>query len=64
MKTDNIIAEKSKSFALRIIKLYKHLCDEKKNMYCQNKFFEAEQALAQILKKQLEDKVNLTFMPK
>ena len=30
MKTDNIIVEKSKSFALRIIKLYKHLCDEKK----------------------------------
>ncbi|MGN0491168.1 four helix bundle protein [Ruminococcus sp.] len=30
MKTDNIIVEKSKSFALRIIKLYKHLCYEKK----------------------------------
>ncbi len=30
MKTDNIIVEKSKVFALRIIKLYKYLCNEKK----------------------------------
>jgi len=27
---DNIVKDKSKMFALRIIKLYKHLCDEKK----------------------------------
>lgn len=30
MKTDNIIVDKSKFFALRIIKLYKYLCEEKK----------------------------------
>lgn len=30
MKTDNVIVEKSKAFALRIIKLYKYLCNEKK----------------------------------
>ena len=30
MKTDNIIVNKSKAFALRIIKLYKYLCTEKK----------------------------------
>lgn len=30
MKTDNIIVDKSKSFALRIIRLYKFLCDNKK----------------------------------
>lgn len=29
MKTDNVVADKSKAFALRIIKLYKYLCDEK-----------------------------------
>lgn len=29
MKTDNIIADKSKAFALRIIRLYKHLCADK-----------------------------------
>ena len=27
---DNVIVDKSKAFALRIIKLYKFLCDEKK----------------------------------
>lgn len=30
MKDNNIIVEKSKKFALRIIKLYKYLCDDKK----------------------------------
>ena len=30
MKTDNIVADKSKAFAVRIINLYKYLCDEKK----------------------------------
>ena len=30
MKEDNVIVEKSKAFALRIIKLYKHLCAEEK----------------------------------
>ena len=30
MKTENIIAEKSKALAVRIINLYKYLCDEKK----------------------------------
>ena len=29
MKEENVIAQKSKAFALRIIKLYKFLCDEK-----------------------------------
>ena len=27
---DNFVADKSKSFAIRIIKFYKYLCDEKK----------------------------------
>lgn len=30
MKTDNVIVDKSKVFAVRIIKLYKYLSDEKK----------------------------------
>ena len=30
MKTDNVIVDKSKLFAVRIINLYKYLCDEKK----------------------------------
>ena len=30
MKSDNVIVDKSKAFALRAIKLYKYLCDDKK----------------------------------
>ena len=30
MKGNNVILDKSKAFAVRIIKLYKYLCDEKK----------------------------------
>lgn len=30
MKEDNVIVSKSKAFALRIIKMYRYLCDEKK----------------------------------
>ncbi len=30
MKSNNIIVDKSKAFALRIIKLYKYLCNEKR----------------------------------
>ncbi len=30
VKEDNIIVDKSKAFAIRIIKLYQYLCDEKK----------------------------------
>jgi len=29
MKTDNAVQQKSYAFALRIIRLYKHLCDTK-----------------------------------
>ena len=35
MKTDNVIVDKSKIFALRIIKLYKYLCE--KNEYVLSK---------------------------
>ena len=30
MKTDNIIVDKSKAFAVRIVHLYQYLCEEKK----------------------------------
>lgn len=30
MEKDNVVVSKSKAFALRIIRMYKYLCDEKK----------------------------------
>ena len=32
----NIVQEKSYAFALRIVKLYRWLCEEKRSMFCQN----------------------------
>ena len=43
MKTDNIIVDKSKAFAVRTVKLYQHLCNEKKSLCCQSNYCEAEQ---------------------
>jgi len=30
MKKDNVVKDKSKAFAIRIVNLYKHLCEAKK----------------------------------
>ncbi len=54
MQKNNIICEKSFSFALRIIKLYQHLSAEKKNLYYLNNYCGLERLLEQILKKQWE----------
>jgi hypothetical protein len=45
---DNIIKSKSYKFALRIIKLYRYLCDEKKNMLYLNNYLDAEHLLVLI----------------
>ena len=36
MVTDNITQDKSYSFAIRVVKAYKYLTNEKKNLFCQN----------------------------
>ncbi|MBO5065336.1 MAG: four helix bundle protein [Clostridia bacterium] len=41
MKTDNIIVNKSKSFALRIINLQKYLCNEKKEYTLSNQLLKS-----------------------
>ena len=45
---DNVIYKLGKTFALRIIKLYTYLCDEKKNMLFQNKYIVVALALERI----------------
>ncbi len=34
----NAIRSKSKTFALRIIRMYQYLCNEKKNLFFQSRF--------------------------
>lgn len=41
MKEYNLILIKSKQFALRIIKLYKYLCEQKKEYILSNRLFAA-----------------------
>ena len=50
---ESIILKKSKSFALRIIKLYKYLTEQKKNSYYPNSFCVVAQVLVPTLKKGL-----------
>ena len=39
MKPDNVIVDKSKAFALKVIALYKKLCDTNRvSLLCQNSF--------------------------
>lgn len=38
MKTENVIVDKSKAFAVRAVKLYRYLCDEKKEFVLSKQF--------------------------
>ena len=38
MKRDNVVPDKSMDLAVRIVRLYQYLCDQKKSMYCPDKF--------------------------
>lgn len=43
----SILKDKSKLFALRVIRLYKYLCEEKKNTFFQNNYLEVVQVSEQ-----------------
>ena len=61
--SENILLDKSKAFALRIIKMYKYLTEEKKEyIYFLNKFFVLELALVLMQEKLLEVNLRLIFM--
>jgi hypothetical protein len=51
---ESVIKVKSYQFSLRVIKLYKHLTEDKRNTFFQNKYYEAEHLLAQMWRKQVE----------
>ena len=42
---ENIVLQKTKAFALRCIKLYKYMVDEKESLLFLNKYCVVEQAL-------------------
>ena len=59
---ENVLLDKAKAFALRIIKMYKYLTEDKKNIYFLNKFFVLELALVLMQEKLLEVNLRLIFM--
>lgn len=54
-KSERIIAGKAFEFALEIVKLYKLLANDKKNMFYQNKYFVQELRSVLLSMKQLLD---------
>lgn len=48
---DSAIRDKSKLFAIRIVKLYRYLCSEKKNISSQNNYCAVAQVLEPMLLK-------------
>lgn len=58
---ESVILEKSKSFALRIIKLYKYLTEEKKSLYYQSNSYAVAQALGPTQKKALSPSQKLIY---
>ena len=58
MKVDNQIVVDAKAFAIRIIKLYKYLLEEKKEYVMANRCYAAVRALGRILVKAFSHKAD------
>ncbi|MFH1051211.1 MAG: four helix bundle protein [bacterium] len=63
MKT-NIIREKSYKFALRIIKLYKYLCDEKKEYTLSKQILRSGTAIGAIIEEAIQAESTADFIHK
>lgn len=69
MKKDNVVKDKSKAFAIRIVNLYKHLCDVKKEFVLSKQILRCgtsiganvAEALCGISKKDFQAKMYIAF---
>ena len=64
MKKDNVIVDKSKAFALRIIKLYKYLCDEKKEYILSKQLIRCGTSIGANVKEAIRGQSNADFKAK
>lgn len=64
MKTDNIVADKSKAFAVRIINLYKYLCDEKKEFVLSKQLLRSGTSIGANVKESLRGQSKDDFIHK
>ncbi len=64
MKQENAVADKSKLFALRIIKLYKYLCAEKNEFILSKQILRSGTAVGAIIKEALRGQSKADFYSK
>ncbi len=64
MKTDNVVVLKSKSFALRIIKLYQFLCGEKKEFVLSKQLLRCGTSIGANVKEAIRGQSKADFIAK
>ena len=64
MKIDNIIVEKSRNFAVRIIRLYQYLCREKKEYILSKQILRSGTSIGANVKEAIRGQSNADFIAK
>lgn len=64
MKTDNVIVEKSKSFALKIIRIYKILCDDKREFILSKQMLRSGTSIGANVKEAIRGQSKVDFYAK
>ena len=63
MKKDNIIQIKSYNFAVRVVKLYKHLSQEKKEFVLSKQLLRSGTSIGANVEEAIGGRVEKTFLP-
>ena len=63
MKKDNIIQIKSYNFAVRVVKLYKHLSQEKKEFVLSKQLLRSGTSIVANVEEAIGGRVEKTFLP-
>ena len=64
MKTENIIADKSKEFAVRIVKLYQYLCTEKREFVLAKQLLRSGTSIGANVKEAIRGQSKADFISK
>lgn len=64
MKENNVIVDKSKAFAIRIIKLYRYLCDDKKEFILSKQVLKSGTSIGANVKEAVRGQTKADFYAK
>ena len=64
MKTDNVIVNKSKAFAIRIIRLYQYLCGEKREFVLSKQLLRSGTSIGANVKEAVRGQSKADFISK